>query len=527
MEPKLLLVKGITLLYQESLLNDPAVASAGLVKSVVATIKFPDYTMETDTGREALISLKSTLLWMCENPTGHPIDRGMLLQRIRINVGDDDALYQAIEQGLPAADTELESLKMSTMEYRRFLRSYLDHNEITAIMNAASQKVRFGRDAITDWTGLVRDLVGQLEPFKSGNRDTKRAGLVAELDVSDEVSLAEVFGSAILETSTEGVIKMGWQGMNRMLGDHGGLLRGECVVVGALQHNFKTGFTLSMFKHGCIYNTPYMLDKTGTKKPLNIHLSFENNMRANILWLFANLKEIETGVECDLNYFKHEDREEAARRWAEAGRYVREQLEKTGYNVKFYQLNPTELTYQDIYDLFTELEATGHEIHLCVADYLNMISKRGCADGPTGANIRDLWRRIRNFMGERKITFVSPHQLATDAKQLVRQGVENFVKEIANKGYYDGCRTLDQEVDLEIYIHIEIVNGRSYLTVQRGKHRKPKPTPLKDLYFVLPFQPIGALVDDLHGKDTSRRSVGGSDNEGEDGETPWWQAQAA
>lgn len=55
---------------------------------------------------------------------------------------------------------------------------------------------------------------------------------------------------------------------------------------------------------------------------------------------------------------------------------------------------------------------------------------------------------------------------------LIRNGMdEQFVAEIKNKGYYDGCRTLDQEVDMELYIHIVKVDGRSYLTLQRGKHR--------------------------------------------------------
>jgi hypothetical protein len=99
----------------------------------------------------------------------------------------------------------------------------------------------------------------------------------------------------------------------------------------------------------------------------------------------------------------------------------------------------------------------------------------------------------------------------------------DFVKEIANKGYYAGSRQIDQEVDLELYIHIEIVNGTSWLTVQRGKHRIVGQTPLIDQYCVLPFQPVGGILDDINGPDTTRRKVGGGPI-GSSEETPFWAA---
>lgn len=100
---------------------------------------------------------------------------------------------------------------------------------------------------------------------------------------------------------------------------------------------------------------------------------------------------------------------------------------------------------------------------------------------------------------------------------LIRQGAdENFVKDVANRGYYDSCKTLDQEVDGELYIHKVIVEGRSFLTVQRGKHRLVVQTKLEYLYTVLTFEDIGDIRDDLHGADTSRKRPNGP----KDGEDP-------
>lgn len=143
-------------------------------------------------------------------------------------------------------------------------------------------------------------------------------------------------------------------------------------------------------------------------------------------------------------------------------------------------------------------------------DYLNMMSKRGCTMGAQGQDVRDLFRRTRNFTSKKGIACVTPHQLSTEALQLVRMGAENFVQEIANKAYWDSCKTIAQEVDMEIYQHIVKVNDESYLAIQRGKHRKVSITNPRDLYTVYKFEKIGGIVDDLFGKDMSRKTIGGS-----------------
>ena len=103
---------------------------------------------------------------------------------------------------------------------------------------------------------------------------------------------------------------------------------------------------------------------------------------------------------------------------------------------------------------------------------------------------------------------------------MIRQGVDNFVQEVAGKGYWDGCKRIDQEADFELIIHIEKMGNKSYLTMQRGKHRKVKITPNEDLYTVLPFHDIGNIPDDINGKDRSMKKVGGGNENGED--PAWW-----
>ncbi len=148
----------------------------------------------------------------------------------------------------------------------------------------------------------------------------------------------------------------------------------------------------------------------------------------------------------------------------------------------------------------------GYEIHMLNIDYLAMMSTKGCKQGATGQDIRDLFRRTRNIIESKKILCITPHQLSTDAKKLTRQGVEDFVKEIANKGYWDSCTTIDQEVDMEIYQHKVEINGEAYLTFQRGKHRGVAPH--NEQYTVYKFdKDRGYIDDDVLGPDMSRKRV--------------------
>lgn len=511
MDSKLLLVKIITLLYKESCSPDTSGQSSQLIRSILNTIKFPETGLDVDNSRESLQALRATALWMCENPADHSYDRAALLQRIRVNVGDDEGMFYAFQQGIDENHDET-VLKKQILEARATLREHFQRHEIQDFFKRYSQKVLFRPEEV-NWRTLPREAAADLEKFLSPISADKMEGMMEEIDMSNLDHVSEVLTRGKTEALAVGTIKMGWQALNRSTGEHCGFRRGEFIDIGALQHMFKTGFTLNILKHGALYNTPYMLDPK--KKPCLLHISTENEPHQNILWLYTNLMENETGVECDISNVSI----------PEATQYVHDKLSATGYHVKMCRFNPTDMTYHTLFDLINRLESEGYEIHMIVFDYLNMISKKGCTQGAQGQDTRDLFRRVRNFTSERNITFVTPVQLSNDAKRLKRGNVPNFVQEVVGKGYYDSCGTIDQEVDLEYLIDIVKVNGESYLTVQRGKHRKVRPTLDKYHYFVLPFSPVGGIRDDINGPDTSRKHPGGGVI-GSAEERPWWNTES-
>jgi len=509
MDSKLLLVKGITLLYRESQLEGTKEKSSALVREIVSKIKPPEITMDTGEGREILMGLTRTALTMCDDPHDHTYELTELLQRVKVNTGDETELYESIATGV-TKEMDQQELKRYTLNIQRSLKNFQNEEKVSQIINQAAYKLRFDRDNL-DWKTFVQETHAQLETYIGGDSEDHPA-IVDEIDLDDLEAVAKVFKEVKDNDSGLGLLKTGWQAMNRML--DGGFRRGEEVVIGALQHKYKTGFTLSLFKQIALYNTPYMIDPT--KKPLLVRISFEDSAALNTQFLYTSLYENAQRKKADISGLTD----------MEMAQYVKNELTINGYSIKVLKVDPTQYSYRDICNKLLEYEAQGYEIHLCMLDYLAMIPTTGCVQGALGQDVRDLFRRMRNFCEPRKITLITPHQLSTESKMKVRDGATNFVQLLVGGGYYDKCKTIDNEVDLEIFIHIEIVNGVSYLTVQRGKHRKSTQTPIEYHYFVLPFNDIGGILDDVNGPDSSRKKVGGGPI-GSSEETPFWDFQTA
>lgn len=510
MDNKLLLVKSVTLLYRESLIPGKNENSADIVRNVLENIKLADIDISINKDRDILYALKQTALEMCENTPDHEYELGELMQRLKMNCFDDEKLYENFLQSIEPEMNET-SLKRTVVNIRKSVQNHFREEKVNEILSKAAYAFRHQRDKIKNVHTWISELSAQLEPFQVAAL-TKDPAIVANVDIGDENSTEEVFSTIKSNSSGEGVLKTGLTGLNELL--QGGFRRGEAWVIGALQHNFKTGLSLTLFKQIALYNKPVMLDPK--KKPLLLRISFEDEIDKNIQWLYQSLVENETGQKCITDAISSK----------EMAIYIKEKLQVNGYHVKMMRVDPTQWTYMHLCNYITELESLGYEIHLCMLDYLAMLPTTGCSIGPMGSDLRDMWRRMRNFCSTRKIALISPHQLSTEAKQLIREGRSNFVQDIANKGYYDKCKTIDQEVDGELYVHIEKLNKRSWLTVQRGKHRIPTLIDDAKKFLVYPFHDVGTIRDDINGSRTDCKKVGGGPV-GSGNEIPFWEFEAA
>lgn len=511
MENKLLLVKIITLLFLESVSNQKNNSSRDLAAMAVGQIKTPDATVLTDFSRDSLGHLLDIARWMIGGVPETGFDKNDILQRVRVATETENFIYDALASAIEGEKTPEEVIKI-TRSARDYINQCINRTTVTNIVRDAYFQVQFKSENV-DWNHYVKEILLKLDPYKNTQAQTK-SSLVESIDLANMESIQESFKMAVQSIGADGIIKFGWQAFNRMFGEYGGARRGEMIVIGALQHSFKSGTSLEMLKAAALYNKPFMHDPT--KKPLLLRISFENSAMNDLIHLYRSLIEPEINQKID----------QTAINPYEAAAYVHEKLGVNGYHVKIDHYDPSEFTIYDLLDVIEKYENEGFEIHMLNIDYLAMMSTKGCKQGATGQDIRDLFRRTRNIIEAKKILCITPHQLSTDAKKLTRQGVEDFVKEIANKGYWDSCTTIDQEVDMEIYQHKVEVNGEAYLTFQRGKHRKPSVTPYQDLYFVLMFSSArGFIDDDVLGRDLSRKRVGGQAIA--DGGAPAWFDMAA
>jgi hypothetical protein len=495
-DSKLLLCKAITLLYRESLLPDRADSSAELVRTVIDSIKVSDVGLGINSDREVIVALKATALEMCTVPQDQAYNRADLMQRIRLNCGNDERTYDAIRQGIEA-DIADASLKRSVVNIRNTINNHFKEETVGNLLSAASMKYKFERESIKDINQFIAELVAQLEPMHI-NGGGKDPALMDEIDIGNTESLSNAFQAARENASGDRVYKTGWQDLNDAL--QGGI-RVETTVIGALQHKYKTGFSLSMFAQIAQYNTPHTADTT--KKPLLLRISCEDSVVDNLQFLYQYLKYDETHEPVSLKDVEGLTVEDLAK-------YVQERLQATGFHVKMLRIDPTQWTYKSICNKVIEYEAQGYAVEVLMMDYLYKIPRTGCiSTGPTGSDVMDQLSRVRNFCAGKKIAFITPHQISTEAKSLIRGGTpeDQFVKEIAERGYWEGTKGLDRVYDLCILIHLFKSGKETYLSVLREKHRIPTIVDEDKKYFLFKFPYKMPIPSDLRGEKISFRRL--------------------
>lgn len=471
MDKLTILLKCITLLHREQELKDNSGDnSKELVRTIITQINKnskPLYGGEQDVVG-MLCNLASE---MVHSPDSY--DKLNLIQSLEIILKDHTTLLNNVEKAINM-EIEQPGLKRSILSLRINLNNYYKETEITSIVSKAAYQLKLGKldEGIQEFTSK---LIINLEALNNATK-VKDAGIVDEIDISEDDSMDKVLTKVKKQTNGDGRLKTGWKELNDMLG--GGLRAGETVLLSALQHNFKSGFLRSVFAQLCMYNKPFLKDKN--KKPLNLFISFEDDADIIAEFFYVYLYYSETGNMPNI--------EEISTK--EISTYIKERLTSTGYTVKILRVNPSEWTYKSLFNKILEYEANGFEINVLVTDYLSKLPTTGCdTSGALGTAFRDMLTRARDFTSSKGILFINAHQLSTDAKQLIRNGIpaKDLVKEIANKGFYEGSRQLDQVVDLEIHQHIACIGRKYYLTVQRGKRRYPEIIDDEKKYFMLPF----------------------------------------
>jgi len=355
-------------------------------------------------------------------------------------------------------ESTLEEKQQRILRLRSLLSSYYGEDKLKKLLNKLTHDINNKRNKITDIEKFRLEALSMLETIKLGNVE-KDPNIVTEIDLSDVESSSQIIHELQDEASSGLLLKTGFQAMNRVL--DGGIRRGELITITSQQHKYKSGLARSLFMQTMIHNVPKLKDEN--KKPLMIFISFEDNARLVLKFMFEYLMSSE-GKTTKIMDVSSDD----------AAAYIKGALEANGWNVKLLVVNPSGWGYKDIFNTVEKYESKGFEVFGLCLDYLSLVPKIGCINnGATGSDTRDLFRRVGNYGRARDMYVITPHQSSSGVKLLLRNGVtdEDLVKEIYGKGYFADSSQLDQEHDVGILGHIAKIDGESYLTLAVDKHR--------------------------------------------------------
>lgn len=501
MDIKAILCTAATLMILSHQVGSTAVESnRQIIEDTLKYCKNKD-SSNVDFATDPVTGLREYLLWSMNMAE---YNKDVFKQQLQLRLKGDERSLKTIESVCFTDDTSVkEEIVKRLKPTKNTVQTQIELLKLVNVLDDARFKLHRGGLTEEDKSKLLDHIVNSVEKANNGGNSELTRLKIREVNFNDSDSMSSNFDAADQVFGTEGILKFGLQGFNDLFGAHQGIRRGETVVVAALQHKWKSGVLLTSLLQAINFNTPTFLvlppppeGQPDTRKALFLHITLENDALQDMLSAYAYLYENLTGKKASLVGMSQEEKEKAVD-------FVKRYMDYRGVEFRILQYKAGELTYSHIMDIVEEYKQLNYEIHMVTLDYMGKMSTRGCRNAMVGQDIQDLYQRLQNFFLTEKIAFITAHQLSTEAKALERDGEETLVKRVANLGYYAGCKSVDNEVDMEIFQHKIVINGKHYITWQRGKHRKPGvDTPEEMKFCIYQMQDIGSIPWD-YGKDAT------------------------
>lgn len=492
-----ILITCIVLLFRErEITKDGTYDSRNLVKSILAVTKPKRKELLDSDFNNPETPLVDLLNRMIANPEAYD-DRLNLLGELKVIFRTNTLYYDTAHDQLAAEMTDggmkrsVTSMVNKITQYYKSATAIQKLNLLTYNLNNGNIKKSVPDD--------ILEILPELESL-CNKTSTKDAGILNTVQLSSRDDMENIVKSLKATKEEGGILKTGWVQLNNML--QKGFRKGQMGIVCSLQHNYKSGFLKSVFMQVARYNQPQLKDPK--KKPALVYLSFEDETIDTLEFMYTYLYYHENRRlpenEDDLKNLSTEQIQD----------YVIKRLGTNGFEIFLVRADPSLWTYQNIFSLVNQYEAQGYEVQMMILDYLAILPTTGCDNsGPAGTALRDMFRRVRNFSSSKNIAMISAHQLSTESKALIRNGIQDslFVKEVAGKGYTEGSKQIDQVVDFEIYIYKAKINKKWHLTVNRGKHRGVGIIDDNLLYFALPFPYRAPILENINDENIEEVNV--------------------
>lgn len=493
MDFRTLLIQSISLLFWEAQLEGEGLDSKDLIRQLISELPDLENVAGTDDDRNNLTALKDIVISLCLGSTKP--EQNAIKERIKLGIKRDPELREDVESLLSGDTKNLDIVQSKIESIRNEIQRYIREKNFRKTIQNIAKKGLYTQTQI-DIAKVAQEAISELENFTKFDENQKDPAVNDYADTTDPETIAKIFARVQDDVNPESVMKTGWQDLNKLLGTTGGIRRGSMYVVGAMPYNGKSLVSMDITCHVGMFNTPFLMNPE--KKAAIVHFSTENDLQLNFRLLYQRLKEQETGTMVDM----------LGTDPVAMANYVIGKLEQNGYKYFFYYLNSAECNWRKISTELLKIESMGYEVHLCTIDYLAMLDYEDLPGGNEATQIQLLFNRIRSFCNPRGIATIIPHQISTEAALLKRQGTDDFVKQIAGKRYWARCRSIDMEVDCEIYLNVEKdAQGKSWMAFGRGKDRNSANTPYDDQFFFQPFEQFGGLVPDIHGKCLGKHTI--------------------
>lgn len=363
------------------------------------------------------------------------------------------------------------------------LKHDLNVASIGTMVGDVHRKVNFAAENF-DIAETLSTLKDQIEEIQNQNASVHE-GFGGKVDFTDLESIEKTVEGAKEIFNTDGLLKTGLQGLNKMWGI-GGLMRGGSYLYSARTHNYKTGILLDHCEWFCTLNEPHLFDEK--KKPMVLRISFENKPEQDIPIIYKSLWEAEHQKKCDF----------ANVNLREAAQYIKDRYNARGYHFEMVCYDPNNMDVWDLLNVLKGYEAEGYEISAIIVDYMELITKKGDKNKRKDELIVYSYEVLRNYCFPRLITQVHAHQLNTATDDILREtGSAGFAKKTAGGGFHMNCRSLETKVDGSCNMHIHRMEDKSFLTFAWAKNRTSSDTSERAKSFAYEFQEFGGICPDL------------------------------
>lgn len=515
MSPLSILVKVLTALYQARKVNDKTLCDEIFdLYSLIEVSKGDVFTQD----KKVETAIRDTISWIKDQPADEAIIKSMLLQRTFDATKGDESLRKLIDMGLEDYPTE-ERTRQIIFRHIKDIRKAQADNKFNKDFKQGVKEAYFGEPSKMD-KEAVNKLMAMLEAkMQESYMDDTSVALVEEINSDDLSGIMNIINRAKVESSDEGVIKMGIQGINKSSGPDQGLRRSKFYAWNALTNRGKSLTLSHIIASVGMYNKPLLRDKS--KIPTVVLDSAEDALDIIIERIYKLIMVNKFGHQGN---FAEEEPETIAK-------VITDAFKENGWYLVINRVDPTNDNYYEMTGRIRRLEMKGHEVIFWAYDYLAMANLKGCAGETRSDKLQDMYKRVRGFIVNHGICFCTPHQLSPEAKKFLRESDDemelNFAKEVGGKSMTEGSTKLTNEVDGEWTVHVaKTSDDKAYWTIFNGKTRGEGAI-LSERFWVYSLDPVLGLVHDINGKCKGRKSFRHMLNDNGDSVPDWDYAEAA